>query len=175
MITQQDIEQAIPFIKPLFDGLRSAKDFFKRDHKKSGEHDLEIPKKTLILLPDVRPFSLRWTPVEMGTKEAMQLFGKLQATNTSKFNIRPSGLKLLRPHGVEIQNLMLFTSTDENFILKRSIGEIIFGFWIAPVVADPGASLAVIVSILDQFGNEHVTKDLVMRYAGPEPSPDGVT
>ena len=93
MITLQDAEQFIPFIKPLFDGLRSARDLFRRDRHEKPEHSIEIPRKTLILLRDVYPHALCWGLARVGDKNGMQLTGHLQATNTSKYGIRASGIR----------------------------------------------------------------------------------
>src|ERR1700675_1445840 len=100
MISFQDIEQFIPFIKPLFAGLRSARDFFRRDQK--SQHSIDIPKKTLILLPDIHTHSLRWGLGKAGETEAMQISGLLQATNISRYAIRLSGIHLLQPTSVQI-------------------------------------------------------------------------
>lgn len=91
MITLHDVEQLIPIIKPLFDGMRSARDFVRRnpDRKKSA-HDIEIPKKTLIFLPETHPFALGWGLAKIGEKPGMLITARLQATNTSKYGIRPS-------------------------------------------------------------------------------------
>jgi hypothetical protein len=171
VITIEGIEQFIPFIKPLFDGLRSARDLFKRDHKKSSDHDLDIPKKTLILLPGIRPHALRWSPGTMGTTAMMHLHGELQATNTSRYNIRPSGLKLLEPQGVEVANSVLLMEGPDDLIQNRAIGRIIIGFFLKPI-GQTAKPFKATVSIQDQFGNEHIVKDLMFKYAGSEPPPD---
>jgi hypothetical protein len=90
MITRHDVEQLIPIIKPLFDGMRSARDFFRRNpDRKKSDHDIEIPKKkTLIFLPEIHPFALGWGLAKIGEKPGMQITARLQATNTSKYGIR---------------------------------------------------------------------------------------
>lgn len=144
MITFHDVEQFIPFIKPLFEGMRSARDLFRRnpDRKKSG-HAIEIPKKTLIFLPEIHPFALAWGLAKIGEKPGMQIIARLQATNTSKYGIRPSGAKLLDPKGVEIiQHMLSLEDPDTtNIIPARSIGRISLHFIVTPVTARPGQSL----------------------------------
>jgi hypothetical protein len=41
MITLQGFEQFIPFVKPLFDGMRSARDFFRKPDRKNSERGEE--------------------------------------------------------------------------------------------------------------------------------------
>jgi hypothetical protein len=167
--TLHDVEQFIPYIKPLIEGTRTLRDFFRRtpDRKKS-DHAIEIPKKTLIFLPEIHPFALAWGLAKIGEKTGMQITARLQATNTSKYGIRPSGAKLLNPKRVEIVQHMLcvdqpdsgmYASTD--IIPPRSIGRIALHFIATPVTATPGQSLQAKILILDQFGNEHPDKTLV--------------
>jgi hypothetical protein len=179
-MTWHDVEQFIPFIKPLFDGLRSARDFFTRDKTKKPEHSIEIPKKTLILIPGIQPTSLLWGLGKAGAKGGMQINGDLQATNTSNYNIRLAGIKLLEPAGVEILAQMALVkdhktgySSSDYLIPTRSIGDVGFMFFAVPATGVPGKPLKAAISILDQFGNEHVLRNLICKYIGPEePSPE---
>ncbi|HME28045.1 MAG TPA: hypothetical protein VKI44_43115 [Acetobacteraceae bacterium] len=86
---------------------RSARDLFKRDKRDKPEHSIEIPKKTLILLPGVHSHALLWNLGKAGDQEGMQISGELQATNTSKFNIRAAGIRLLEPSEVEVLTYMV--------------------------------------------------------------------
>jgi hypothetical protein len=175
MITLHDVEQFIPFIKPLFEGMRSARDFFVRnpDRKKSG-HAIEIPKKTLIFLPQIHPLAVAWGLAKIGEKPGMQITAKLQATNTSKYGIRPSGAKLLDPKGVEVvQHMLLVEEPDSgihrstDIIPPRSIGRVSVHFIAMPLAGTPGRTLPVKILILDQFGNEHPV-DLECKFIGRE-------
>ena len=175
MISLQDIEQVIPFIKPLFDGLRSARGFFTRSKPKKSEHSIDIPKQTLILLPDVNPHALRWSRAKWGDKEGMQINGRLQATNTSPFGIRAAGIRLLSPAGVEPIMQMVSTKDHDSgvydtkhLIPARSIGDLIFNLHVMPITGTLGEPLTIAISVLDQFGNEHVRRNLECRYIGPE-------
>jgi hypothetical protein len=180
MMWLQDIEQFIPFLKPLFDGLRSMRDFFTSSKKKESEHSIQIPKKTLILLPDNHPLALIWSLANSGNQHGMQITGRLQATNTSEFGIRAAGIKLLEPTDVEVVTHMLTAKDQESrlhsskhLIPSRSIGELSFLFIVVPRRGIPGKPLRVAISILDQFGNEHVVRGLECKYLGPEqPPPD---
>ncbi len=91
MISLQEVQQFIPFIKPLFDGLRPVRDLFKRGASKKSVHSIQIPKQTLILLPGIHPYSLKWGLGKHGATEAMQISGVLRATNTSPYVIHAAG------------------------------------------------------------------------------------
>lgn len=176
MISFQDIEQVIPFIKPLFDGLRSARDFFRGGRK--PQHSIDIPKKTLILLPDIDTYSLRWGLGKAGEKQAMQIIGALQATNTSRYAIRVSGIKLLQPTDIDILTRIVTVEDFEsgmhstrNLFPAGQIGEVVFMFFVTPVKGTPGMPLRATISILDQFGNEHLMNDLEFKFIGPEKLP----
>jgi hypothetical protein len=175
MITLHDVEQFIPFLKPLFEGMRAARDFFRRnpDRKKSG-HAIDIPKKTLIFLPEIHPFAVAWGLAKIGDKPGMQITARLQATNTSQYGIRPSGAKLLDPKGVEIiQHMLLVVEPDidtdgsTNIIPTRSIGRVSLHFIVTPVTGKPGQPMHVKILVLDQFGNEHPV-DLQCKFMGSE-------
>jgi hypothetical protein len=147
--------------------------------RQAGEagHSIEIPRKTLILLPDVYPHALRWGLAKVGDKDGMQLTGHLQATNTSKYGIRASGIRLIEPTGVEIFTQIVSIGDPETgiydpkyLIPARSIGELNFMFIVIAVTSKPGTTLTVTIAVLDQFGNEHVVRDLQLRFIGPRPS-----
>jgi hypothetical protein len=176
MISSQDIEQFIPFIKPLFDGLRAARDFFRRDRR--PEHAIGIPQKTLILLPDVHTHALRWCLGKAGEKEAMQISGSLQGTNTSRYAVRAADIKLLEPTRVAVLTQTITIGDPESgmhstwhLIPAGHIGELSFMFFVTPVVGTPGRPLTATISVLDQFGNEHVMRDLQFKFMGPEKLP----
>lgn len=44
-------------------------------------------------------------------------------------------------------------------------------FFAVPVRGIPGKPLRVAISVLDQFGNEHVVRDLECKFVGPEKMP----
>jgi hypothetical protein len=107
MISLQEVEQFIPFIKPLFDGLHSLRDLFKRGASEKSVHSIQIPKQTLILLPGIHPYALKWGLGKHGATEAMQISGVLRGTNTSPYGIRAAGIRLLEPKGVDIVTQMV--------------------------------------------------------------------
>jgi hypothetical protein len=176
MLTLHDVEQFIPFIKPLFDGLRSARDFFKSGASKKSTHSIQIPKQTLILLPDNKPYALQWSLGKYGAKEAMQIDGVLQATNTSPYAIRPADIRLLKPKRLDVLHHMVavtayesrMQSAEENLIQAGHIGQISFMIVVTPVKAVAGKPLRATIVMLDQFRNEHVVRNLEFKFIGLE-------
>jgi hypothetical protein len=157
------------------DGLRSGRDLFTSANREKSEHSIDIPKKTLILLPGIHSYALRWSLGKAGDRDGMQICGQLQATNTSKFNIRAAGIKLLEPADVEVLIHMVSVKDPktgghsyEHFIRTRSISELSFMLFVVPVRGILGRHLVVTISITDQFGNEHVVRNLECKYVGPE-------
>jgi hypothetical protein len=161
-------EQIIPLARPLI-GL--ARDLVLSWRRQRRPHEIYLPKQTLILLPVVQPHTLRWTVGGDGQRPATHITGTLQATNTSKFNVRPSGIQLRRPRPAKIVNRSLFTAGDDNMIPAGSIGAIHFSFMVSPIIGTQGLPLNATISILDQFGNKHILRSLMFQYAGPEAPP----
>ena len=174
MITLQGIEQFIPLLKPLLNAVRWIA------QRRRPKHNIKIPKQTLMLLPVTRPFPLRWQLAQSGTRQGMYFSGSLQATNTSNYNIHVSGIKLLSPSNVELEevdwtvaedlNWNAATPKTESYRSKRLIPvgrlwEVGFECFVTPVTGTPGQTLSAEIAILDQFGNEHVLRDLQFKSA----------
>jgi hypothetical protein len=175
MVTLRNIEQ---LIKQLFDGLRLARGFFRPGGKHQSEHYIDIPKKTLILMPDMSQYALRWGLGKAGDEEAMQISGTLQATNISRYAIRAAGIKLLHPRDLVILTRIVTTQDPEsrmhstgNLIAPGYIGDLSFMFFVTPAITMPGMPLIAAIAILDQFGNEHVIRDLEFKFIGPHKLP----
>lgn len=58
---------------------------------------LDIPKKSIILVPMSRANSLWWHMGSMGGRPAMQIVGDLNVTNISKYDVVIMGAKLRKP------------------------------------------------------------------------------
>jgi hypothetical protein len=174
MVTLGNIEQ---LIKPLFDRLRSARGLFRPGGKQPDDY-IDIPKKTLILIPDMSPHALRWGLGKAGEEEAMQISGTIQATNTSRYAIRAAGIKLLNPRDLVIITRIVTIRDPEsgmhstgNLIAPGRIGDLSFMFFVTPAITMPGMPLIATIAILDQFGNEHAIRDLEFKFIGPHRLP----
>jgi hypothetical protein len=113
-----------------------------------------------------------------GEKDATQIGGILQGTNTSRYAIRAAGIKLLKPTGVDVLTQTITVGDAESgmhstrhLIPAGHIGELSIRFFVTPVTGIPGKPLAATISVLDQFGNEHVLRDLQFKFIGPEKLP----
>jgi hypothetical protein len=61
--------------------------------------------------------------------------------------------------------------STRHLIPAGHIGELSFMFFVTPVVGTPGRPLTATISVLDQFGNDHVMRDLQFKFMGPEKLP----
>jgi len=175
MVSLRNIEQ---LMKPLSDGLRSARNLFRRDGTDQAKHHIDIPTKTLILVPDMSPYALRWGLGKAGDEEAMQISGTLQGTNTSRYAIRAAGIKLLHPRDLVMLTRLVTIADPEsrmhgtgNLIAPGRIGDLSFMFFVTPAITMPGMPLVATIAILDQFGNEHIIRDLEFKFIGPHKLP----
>ena len=128
---------------------------------------LDIPTKTLILLPMARQNALWWHMGGMGNAPAMQIVGDLNVTNISKYDIFVMGAKLRKPKAighaiVSSSNGGLYSS--KNAIPSGAIADLRFDFFVQPPVRKKGDKFRADVAIIDQFGNDHWLKGLEFPY-----------
>lgn len=126
-----------------------------------------IPKRTLILQPRLpRPFW--WHMGSSGGQPAMQIVGRLTATNISKYGVLVTSAKMRKPRAT---GHVLVRSPENNLfgssylIESRYITEMHFSFWVAPPVRKKGEAFLADIAIVDQFGNEHWMKKLKFEYS----------
>jgi|HubBroStandDraft_6_1064221.scaffolds.fasta_scaffold707052_1 hypothetical protein len=171
MVTRHDRQQYIPFIKPLLNGLRSARDTSSR-HRYASDPGSRIPAETLALAADAH--ALRWGFDMSDGKEVINIAGNLQATNTSGYTIRISAIRLVKPNKAEVLTRVVTVEdaesgaySAENMIPPRRIGKVSFFIAVKPVTAAPGEVLEADIGVLDQFANEHTLRELQFEFAGP--------
>jgi hypothetical protein len=150
------------------------RDLFKRGASEKSVHCIQIPKQSLILLPGIHPYALKWGLGKHGGTEAMQISGVFRATNTFPYVIRAAGIRLLEPRGVDIVAQMVTVDSargmhhSKNLIRAGQIGGIQFMFLVTPVKGVAGRPLRASIFILDQFDNKHVVPDLEFKLISPE-------
>jgi hypothetical protein len=171
MVARHDRQQYIPFIKPLLNGLRSARDTSSR-HRYASDPGSRIPAETLALAPDAH--ALRWGFDMSDGREVINIAGNLQATNTSGYTIRISAIRLVKPNKAEVLTRVVTVEdaesgaySAENMIPPRRIGKVSFFIAVKPVTAAPGEVLEADIGVLDQFANEHTLRGLQFEFAGP--------
>jgi hypothetical protein len=128
---------------------------------------IDVPTKTVILIPVARPDALWWHMGSMDSRPVMQIAGDLSATNISKFEIVLMGAKLRKP---KASGLALVSErgshicTQKNAIPLGAVSDLRFDFFVQPPSREKGEPFKADVAIIDQFGNEHWLKGLKFPY-----------
>lgn len=128
---------------------------------------IEIPPKTMILIPVARDNALWWHMGSMGDQPAMQIVGDLNVTNISKYGVYVMGAKLRKPKAVghafvRAQGSDMYDT--KSIIPEGGVTDLRFDFFVQPPVRNKGEPFTADVAIIDQFGNEHWLKGLEFRY-----------
>lgn len=128
---------------------------------------IEVPSKTMVLIPVSRSNALWWHMGAMGDQPAMQIVGDLNVTNISKYGVFVMGAKLRKPNAV---GHALVRAHDENIystkhvIPQGAVSDLRFDFFVQPPVCEKDKPFKADVAIIDQFGNEHWLKGLEFPY-----------
>lgn len=142
---------AEPFIKP-----------------KSASGIINLPTKTMVLIPVGRQNALWWHMGTIQDHPGMQIVGDLNVTNISNCGIFVIGTKLKKP---KVIGKVLVRAHDSsmygtnNIIPQGSVSDLRFDFFVQPPVCEIGETLKADVAIIDQFGNEHWLKGLEFHYS----------
>jgi hypothetical protein len=169
-------EFLVPLAKPILDALKSARDLFRGNPKPANS--IDIPKRTLIILPDSHSHSLIWglATIDSQDSNGMQISGRLQATNISNYAIRAAGIRVLKPRRLEIVTQLVTVEDAEtgmhgskNMIPRASIGEVSFTIIAKPIAGTPGKPIKCSIAIIDQFGNANVARNLEFKFVGEVP------
>ncbi len=128
---------------------------------------IDIPPKTMILLPVARQNAVWWHMGSMGGNPAMQIVGDLNITNISKHDVVVTGARLKKPKAighafVRAQGANIYSSNHP--IPVGGISDLRFDFFVQPPVKEKGEMFKADVAILDQFGNEHWLRGLEFPY-----------
>ena len=129
---------------------------------------IEVPSKTMVLIPVSRSNAVWWHMGAMGDQPAMQIVGDLNVTNISKYGVFVMGAKLRKPKAV---GHALVRAHDENIystkhvIPQGAVSDVRFDFFVQPPVCEKGKPFKADVAIIDQFGNEHWLKGLEFPYS----------
>ena len=128
---------------------------------------IDIPSKTMILIPVSRQNALWWHMGLMDGQPAMQIVGDLNVTNISKYGVFVMGAKLrnLKAIGhalVRAHDSNMYGTT--HIIPQGAISDLRFDFFVQPPVTDEDKPFMANVAIVDQFGNEHWLEGLEFPY-----------
>lgn len=128
---------------------------------------IDVPKKTLILIPVSRQNALWWHMGAMDDQPAMQIVGDLNVTNISKYGVFVMGVRLRKPRAVGHASVRAHDSNlygTQHVIPQGAISDLRFDFFVQPPVCEKGEKFKADVAIIDQFGNEHWLKGLEFPY-----------
>ena len=128
---------------------------------------IDVPKKTLILIPVSRQNALWWHMGSMGDQPAMQIVGDLNVTNISKYGVFVMGARLRKPKAVGHALVRAHDSNmygTKHLIPQGRVSDLRFDFFVQPPVREKGKPFKADVAIIDQFGNEHWLKGLEFAY-----------
>lgn len=129
---------------------------------------IDVPSKTIVLIPVSRMNALWWHMGAMGDQPAMQIVGDLNVTNISKYDVYVMGAKLRKPNAI---GHALVRARDSNMystkhvIPQGGVSDLRFDFFVQPPVCEKEKLFKADVAIIDQFGNEHWLKGLEFPYA----------
>lgn len=128
---------------------------------------IEVPSKTMVLIPVVRQNALWWHMGSMGDQPAMQIVGDLNVTNISKYGVFVMGARLRKPKAIGHALVRAHDSniySTKHIILQGGVSDLRFDFFVQPPVRVKGQLFKADVAIIDQFGNEHWLKGLEFPY-----------
>jgi len=129
---------------------------------------IDVPSKTMVLIPVARQNALWWHMGAMGDQPAMQIVGDLNVTNISKCGVFVMGAKLRKPKAIGHALVRAHDSSmysTKNIIPQGGVSDLRFHFFVQPPVHEKGKSFKADVAIIDQFGNEHWLKGLEFPYS----------
>lgn len=128
---------------------------------------IDVPSKTMVLIPVTHPNALWWHMGSAGDRPLMQIVGRFNVTNISKHSIFVMAAKLRKPKAVgyaHVRAQKSNTFSDRHSIPPGGISELSFQFYVQPPVREAGKLFKADVAIVDQFANEHWLKGLEFPY-----------
>lgn len=128
---------------------------------------IEVPSKTMVLIPVASQNALWWHMGAMGEQPVMQIVGDLNVTNISTYGVFVMGAKLRNPKAVGHAHVRAHDSNiygTKNIIPQADVSDLRFSFFVQPPVREQGQPFKADVAIIDQFGNEHWLKGLEFPY-----------
>lgn len=128
---------------------------------------IDLPTKTVILIPVPRQNALWWHMGSVGGQPAMQIVGDLNVTNISKYGIILMGARLRKPKATGHVSVRAHDSnmySSKHVIPVGTVSDLRFDFFVQPPICEKGKAFKADVAIIDQFGNEHWLKGLEYAY-----------
>ena len=126
-----------------------------------------IPKKTIVIAPTSNKRKFWWHMGSVSGDPAMQIVGRCEVTNITKYNISLSAVKMKKPRHM---GMIMVKDTESQYhgrypIPSGALTNVSFDFWVVPPFKEKGKSFCADIAILDQFGNEHWIKKVEFVYS----------
>jgi hypothetical protein len=148
--------------------LKTFLDFWRKmfPKKESSRIYYEIPKHTIVVAPNPDPHATWWHMGFSSGQPAMQVVGRFNVTNVTKYAVILSAVKMRKP---KYMGTVMVKDSISNYhgmyqIPSGSYTDMSLDFWIIPPFKKQGESFIADVAVLDQFGNEHWIKKVNFRY-----------
>ena len=129
---------------------------------------VEVPRKTLITILDLRAHSCRWGMDFFGGRAVMRVICEAKATNVSTYAVQLVGAKMRRPPIVGRAVIGFRADGDDEelscTIPSLATSHLRMEFAIEPPIAEGPRSFKADVALLDQFGNEHWLRNVRFRH-----------
>ena len=126
----------------------------------------DIPKKTIVVAPNANPCSTWWHMGSTSGEPAMQVVGRFNVTNITKYAVILSAVKMKKPRCVG--NVMVKDSESKYHgryqIVPGGYTDMSFDFWIVPPFKKENESFVADIAVVDQFGNEHWINKVTFAY-----------
>ena len=127
----------------------------------------EIPKRTIVIAPNPNSRDTWWHMGSSSGQPAMQVSGRFNVTNITKYAVILSAVKMRKPM---YMGTVMVKDSKSNYhgmyqIPPGGYTDMSFDFWIIPPFKKQGDSFIADVAVLDQFGNEHWIKKVNFKYS----------
>ncbi|MEZ5460782.1 hypothetical protein [Dokdonella sp.] len=134
--------------------------------RKESSALLEVPSKTLVVLPLSAAGACWWHMGSSGGEPAMQIVAEFKCTNISVYDALITGAQLRKPRSF---GMVLTQSQGESIygsypIPTRATSQVSVSLWVVPPVCKPGTPFKADVALRDQFGNLHWARDVEFIY-----------
>jgi len=156
----------IPIIKSVIELLTVILGFIRRVFWGKGKSSVQVdvPNKTIIVIPTPGPFSTWWHMGSWSGNPAMQVVGFFKVTNITKYTIFLCAAEMKKTKLLGRVTVMDSKSHEFNEIPPTSTTELTFHFFVFPPIRKEGENFTTDIAIIDQFGNKHWIKGINFVY-----------
>jgi hypothetical protein len=122
---------------------------------------VEIPARTLILVPACTPSACRWSLDRFGGRVAMRVICEVKATNVCKYAVALLRAGMQKPSVTGCVRVQADSGGDASTVIPSlALRDLRLEFVIEPPIVSGLESFEADVAVVDQFGNEHWLRDV---------------